>query len=167
MLRILCRLLVLGSCLSVVAMARLVAEDPPQQVGTKVGAVAAPQAVPLDRVKPLVDSRRFDEAERLARQMLAEAISTHGDASLECAQALDALGHVQLAESDPPLDDLRRNAERAVAIKKTLMKEDSLEVATSLNNLGKIHMKLGNNESARDCLLQNVRIREKLQGPNH
>src|SRR5206468_7247405 len=130
MLRILCRLLVLGSCLSVVAMARLVAEDPPQQVGTKVGAVAAPQAVPLDRVKPLVDARRFDEAEHLARQMLAEAVSSHGDESLECAQALDALVYAQLGETDPPLDELRGNAERAVTIKKALLKDGHLEVAT-------------------------------------
>src|SRR5678815_3198394 len=95
MLRILCRLLVLGFCLSLVAMPRPLADDSARRIET----VQAPQPVPLDRVKPLVDARRFDEAERMARQLLAEAISTHGDDSLECAQALDALVHVQLALS--------------------------------------------------------------------
>jgi tetratricopeptide (TPR) repeat protein len=165
MLRFLCRLFVLGSCLSVVAINHLLADDPPQKVGTKVGAAEALPVVPLDRVRPLVDARHFDEAERLARQMLAEAISSHGDNSLECAQSLDALVHVQLAEGDPPLDELRRNAERALTIKEALTKEDNLEVAASLNNIGKVQAKLGNYESARDYLQRNVSIREKLQGP--
>src|SRR5262245_28593741 len=110
----------------------------------------APATSPLDRVKPLVDARRLEEAERLARQLLAEATESHDADSMECARALDALVHAQLAEADPPFDEVQRNAERAVAIKKARLKEPTLDFATSLNNLGRVRMRVGAFEPALD-----------------
>src|SRR5262245_15345727 len=127
---------------------------------------AAPAASPLDRVKPLVDARRFEEAERLSRQMLVEAAASHGEDSMECARALDALVHTRLAETDPPLEEVLRDAERAVTIKREVLGQPSLELATSVNNLGRNHLKMGNLDKALDAFEENARIREKLQGPH-
>lgn len=126
-----------------------------------------PAPSPLDRIKPLVDARRFEEAERLARTLLDEATGSHGAESMEAAQAIDALVQAQLAQTDPPLEEMRRVAERAVAIKRARFKEPTLELAISINNLGRVHLEMSSNELGRGCFQECARIREKLLGPHH
>ncbi|MGH9869561.1 MAG: CHAT domain-containing protein [Candidatus Polarisedimenticolia bacterium] len=124
----------------------------------------APPTTPLDIVKPLVDSRNLAEAERVARELVAKALSSTGNDSLETARALDALVHVLLAVTDASFEEMRRTAERAVAIKEARLGRQNLEFATSLNNLGRVHLFTGNHEGARASFEEVARIRETLLG---
>ncbi len=131
------------------------------------GVPASSQPTPMDVIKPLMDARRFDEAETAARDLLAKAEGAHGKDSVEAAQALDALVHVLLSVKQASLDELRSTAERAVAIKEARLGRKNLEFAASLNNLGRAHLFIGNHEESRDAFQEVAITREALLGGSH
>jgi len=89
------------------------------------------------QVDALVKEKRFEEALRLAKRLLAEAERTLGPESLAAADGIDALHLAQWRSGTAGWnsDEAKRRVEHAVRIKERLLGPRHLDVALSITAL--------------------------------
>jgi tetratricopeptide (TPR) repeat protein/CHAT domain-containing protein len=125
------------------------------------------QADSLQRLRDIIKSGHYAQAESSARVMLAGVQKTNGEKSLQAANVLDALVEALWRggkASDPKSREL---AERAVRIKEKALGPDHPDVARSLNNLANLLLLVGDYTGARPCFERALAIQEKALGPDH
>lgn len=132
-----------------------------------VPALAAPppteDAPALGSASELQDSE-LQDAERLAREVLAERESRAETDELGIADALDALVST-LTRLDRTKDpETRRLAERAVAIRKRVQGPDHLDLAKSLANIATVLRDLEDFQGSLELREEALAIRERLLG---
>ena len=93
--------------------------------------------------------------------------STRGRDVLEVAEVLDLLGRAVRRSSRVQEEEKREFAERAVAIKESVLGPAHPELATSLINLGVQRTLAGDPAAARPLLERALAIREAAFGPDH
>ena len=119
-----------------------------------------------DRIKSLIDQRLYMEARSLARELLAQAELTHGEDSIQAARALDLITMASLGPGKPPVE-IREIARRSVAIRERLPGGDLLDLAGSVNLLGRVEVALDDLVAARTSFERALAIRERVLGPRH
>src|SRR5687767_1903499 len=121
----------------------------------------------LDMIRDLLDRGRGIEAENVARALLARVERIKGPDVLEIAETLDLLGRAVRRSSRVTEQEKRELAERAVAIRKRLLRPADPDLATSLINLGVQRALAGDPAAARPLLERALAIREAAFGPDH
>lgn len=110
-----------------------------------------------------IDKGRYQEAQDLANQAVAESSVTFGSEDLETAHTLDALANVRRVQ--------RRYKESeaifrgALAIRRKAGDKPDLDTANSLNGLGLLYLDMGRLKEAEATLRQELAIRQKGLGP--
>ncbi len=119
----------------------------------------------MGEARDQLESGRYDEAERLARQGLAAATAEHGELSVEAAAWMPLLVELlfRKGQTDEALELGRRNLE----ILQQLHGSEHPDTAEALNNLAVVIQEKGDFSAARPLLQQSLALREKLHGPNH
>jgi CHAT domain-containing protein/tetratricopeptide (TPR) repeat protein len=116
---------------------------------------------PQGWVRTLLGTKRFVEADSVARLLLERAERDHGAESLETARALDLVVEAMGAKATA-----RPFAERAVRIREKLPPND-VEQAGSWENLGLVLMRGGLPGIARVPLEKALQARERSVGKDH
>ena len=118
-----------------------------------------------ESIRGEIRAGRLEPAERLSRELVAANERLYGGESKPVAEALDLL-----AES------LRRGGkypqslaacQRALRIKEALLPPLDPSLAVSLENLGTIHVAMGDRVAARGPLERALKIRQHVHGPVH
>jgi CHAT domain-containing protein/tetratricopeptide (TPR) repeat protein len=159
-------LLLLCAAAGIAGTARASAPEP---------ADVAPWMIPrLQEIHRLTMEARLGEADRLGRELLAEAEIGHGPGSLEVARALDLLmeNFMENYFGEKDLEEGKRWAERALGIKETLFGPAHPATARGLHHLAAMHFwgmyfRLGTPEEARTLLERALAIQERALGPDH
>ena len=120
-----------------------------------------------ETLRKLISAGRYDDAEREARTLLAEAEATHGRDSLEAAKILDYLVEALSRVGKSRIPESQEFADRLVKIKEKIFGPDHVEVAASLNGMGLILLDIGNYQGAASAHRRALAIREKALGPEH
>lgn len=115
-------------------------------------------------VRKLLDDGAFGEALALARELVAATERPSGDGSLAHARALDLLVEASLLAGSAREPRTRELAETAVALKRRLTGESSLETAGSLGRLGRLLTMIGSYDEARPILERALSIAEQESG---
>ncbi len=114
----------------------------------------------------LTDAGRYEEADRAIRDALAMSLALHGEQSVEvaaCYQTQSILA--QVWRQDYALaEELTR---KEIEIKRAVTGGDSLDTASSLNNLGIFVMLQGRLEEAVTILEQAVETVRRVSGDRH
>ena len=124
-------------------------------------------AVTLDDVRGLIREGRYEEAERRARALLADAERAHGGESMPVADVLDQLAEAMRNAGHSGAPDALGICERAVRVKEKLAGKNSAPYAASLHNLGALHLTNGDLPRARPPLEKALEIRRKVLGEIH
>jgi len=107
----------------------------------------------------------YEGAEPLLRQALDLRRSFSADASLEVADSLTSLGHLEYLKGD------YANAERllgeALSVRRRLLPSGHLDVAKSLNNLANVYADQGHLERAEHLYRESLEARIGLLGEGH
>jgi tetratricopeptide (TPR) repeat protein len=130
-------------------------------------APGTPRATTLDDVRGLVRAGRYEEAERAARALLAEAERVYGDESMPVAEILDQLAEAMRNAGHSGAPDAQEICERSVRLKEKLAGKNSAPYAASLHNLGALHLTNGDLSLARPPLEKALEIRRKALGEAH
>lgn len=101
-------------------------------------AMEDPALQELDQVKALLKDGNYTEAEKLAREILAEIETKHGLDSLQTAQVIDLLVEAILGRKKKFEAESRVLFERAISIRAHMLGSEHLEIATSLVNIANI-----------------------------
>ncbi|HET7499088.1 MAG TPA: CHAT domain-containing protein [Candidatus Eisenbacteria bacterium] len=135
--------------------------------GALAEAPGTPRATTLDDVRGLIRAGRYEEAERAARALLAEAERVYGDESMPVAEILDQLAEAMRNAGHSGAPDALGICERAVRLKEKLAGKSSAPYAASLHNLGALHLTNGDLSLARPPLERALEIRRKALGEDH
>lgn len=119
----------------------------------------------LDPIRALLESGRYVEAEQRARSVLDEAQARLGRDSLEVARVLDVLVEALWRSGRGTTPEPRELAERAIAIKTSLLGSEDVEVARSLGHLAIVDRLSGRYAEARMLYERALGILEKALGP--
>ncbi len=138
----------------------------PLSSGGEAGAEAQPWESQKKVVQEMVDQRRFADAEAPARSLIGRAEREHGPSSARAAEAIDLLVKVLIETRQGRLPETRALAERAIAIKERQLGPDHLELAVSLNNLGRLLLFTEGAAAARPWFERLVGVRERNLGPD-
>src|ERR1700682_1594251 len=97
----------------------------------------------LEDVRHALDAGVYAEAERSAGELCSRVQEQHGAESLELAQAQDLLVEAVLKNGHAVAASTLALAERVVELKEQHLGREHLETASSLHNLGAIHLERG------------------------
>jgi CHAT domain-containing protein len=112
------------------------------------GAAEEPAQSPLEALAGLVKQGRYADAEKGARELLAQVESESGPDSVEAARVLDVLVESCWRGGKSRKPETLELAQRALKINERQLGADHAEVAESLNNLAVINFFLGTYEEA-------------------
>ncbi|HWB75061.1 MAG TPA: tetratricopeptide repeat-containing protein kinase family protein, partial [Nannocystaceae bacterium] len=108
---------------------------------------------------------RHEEGLRWAKHAEVALAALGEHEGLRTAGHLDKLAIVNAARGD--YDEAKALHERAIALKRTALGEEHLDVASSLNNLAAVHQSLGAWTEAKALHARALAIREQTLGPDH
>lgn len=108
---------------------------------------------------------RGDEAEREARQAVAEAEGALADSPVDLAQALNTLGMV--LQRNGRYDEAEQHLQRALALREAALGEDHENVAASLHNLALVAKARDRLDLAAALFERAQAIKEAQFGPRH
>jgi CHAT domain-containing protein/tetratricopeptide (TPR) repeat protein len=121
------------------------------------------QAVDPQSLRQLIRLGRYEEAEKRARDILAQA--PNGDRSTpEAAEALLWLGDALLRQTKEKLPETHQVIEDSVELSRRVFGEKHLNYALSLGNLGTLRYRTDDFQGARDAFHQAMAILEETQG---
>jgi len=136
------------------------------------GVLPAEEATPpgtAEEVEQLLEAERYEEAERLARELLASAEDEHGEVSKEVAEALDLLLEVRWSwhprERRPDVADSVANAERLAGVLEKIHGPEDPELLTGLDWLGTSLSRAEDYQGARRVYERSLKIRQAAFGP--
>lgn len=155
---------ILGWTLLSGAIGPVLSAPEPPAAGSTAGPQAAEREKPISILKPLVQQKRFAEAEVRAREMLAAAESDHGADSIEAAEAIDAVVALMDLQDEIQGDEALQLGRRAVVVKERILGPLDPEVALSINSLANILWKMGDYGAARPLYERALEIRTKAPG---
>jgi len=121
----------------------------------------------LAELKALLKAGKYAEVESGARELLAKVEAAAGADSVDAARTLDMLVSSLNFGGKTREPETLQLAERAVAIKEKALGPDDLQLAVSLNNLGKLLEAIADFAAAGPMYERALRIREKALGPDH
>jgi tetratricopeptide (TPR) repeat protein len=123
-----------------------------------------PSIASIDRIQQLLNEKKYLDAARQARTLLAEMESRGEVDGLEAAEAMDAL--VQALEKSGRIrePDVRKYAQLALEIRETHLKPDDLLVAVSLARLARVLDARGEYGPAVALYERSLPITEKATG---
>lgn len=121
----------------------------------------------LAAVRVLITDGRYADAEHAARELLARVESVDGRESLAAANTLDALVESMSRGGKATDPETIRLAGRALSVKEKILGPEHLDVATSLNGLGRLALDAGDFALAQERYERVLAIREKALGPDH
>ncbi|MGB3861400.1 MAG: CHAT domain-containing tetratricopeptide repeat protein [Candidatus Aminicenantaceae bacterium] len=130
-------------------------------------AMEDPALQELDQVKALLKDGNYTEAEKLAREILAEIETKHGLDSLQTAQVIDLLVEAILGRKKKFEAESRVLFERAISIRAHMLGSEHLEIATSLVNIANILNRNGQWPDAKSYYERALAIYEKTLEPSH
>ena len=113
---------------------------------------------------------RFDEAERLHREVLEARLRLYGDGDEDVATSLRSLGILLVARGDEARGDLEVAEpllRRALGIRERLYGRRSTKTAAALASLGRLLYSQGRFEEAETVLTRALGIREEKLGDAH
>ncbi len=113
-----------------------------------------------ERVQEMLKARRYEEAERLSRQLLARA----PPASPEAAQALDLLVAALWYEGKGSEPATLAQAREALRLDEKIHGPESPEISGSLNALAALLGQRGDYDTARSLYQRALEIRERAKG---
>jgi hypothetical protein len=94
----------------------------------------------IDKVKTLLNDRKYPEAEHLAREILAKVEASYGIDSLEAAQVIDVLVESIFGNRKKADDEARELIDRACSIRKSVLGPQHADVVKRLNNFAKLFL---------------------------
>ena len=115
----------------------------------------------LEDVRHALDRGEYVEAERAAVDVCARVQEQHGADSLELAQAQDLLVEALLKNGHAVAASTLALAERSVGLKERLAGPAHLETASSLHNLGAVHLDRGEFTAALAAHQRALAIRQQ------
>jgi CHAT domain-containing protein/tetratricopeptide (TPR) repeat protein len=118
-------------------------------------------------ISALIDAGHYPQAERAAKELLAEVERTRGSDSPQAAEALDLLVQALDLDGRDSEPQTRILAERAVRLKERLYLPDHPEVAASLHLLVLVLAGLREDAAAKPLAERALAIRLKALGPDH
>ena len=122
---------------------------------------------PREEIQSLIDAGEFPEAERAARELLAEVEVASGLDSLEAARVLDLLTDALRKGGKVTEPETRLLAERAVRIKENALGAEHVELAISVRALAHIVARTDGYAPSVPFYRRALQIREKALGPDH
>lgn len=141
-------------------------QPPDQEV--PVESTDAPRAHrTLEDARGLLDEGRYEEAENLARAILAEVERSESGESPEVADVLDLLVEALFRAGKSRQSETLAFAERSLAIRENALGPDHPEVAGSLVGLAMVRGYVGELQEAEQHLERARRIRESVLGDEH
>jgi CHAT domain-containing protein/tetratricopeptide (TPR) repeat protein len=121
------------------------------------------QAVDPQSLRQLIMLGRYEEAEKRAREILAQA--PNGDRSTpEATEALLWLGDALLRQAREKLPETHQVIEDSVELSRKVFGERHLNYALSLGNLGTLRYRTDDFQGARDAFHQAMSILEEAKG---
>jgi len=129
-------------------------------------AADSPGGNDLDQVEELIAEGSYADAEVMAREILARQQATYGKDSLEVALVLDLLVQSMWRGGKAADPEVLEIAERAVAIKESILGPDDVEVGDSLLELGNVLHGRQEYEAAARIQRRALRCYEKALGPD-
>jgi tetratricopeptide (TPR) repeat protein/tRNA A-37 threonylcarbamoyl transferase component Bud32 len=114
----------------------------------------------------LTDAGRFDEAEPVLDEALAMNIDVHGERSLQVAACYENMAtFIQLSRRDyAAAEDMARTA---LEIRRATTDTDTMDTASSVNNLGVLILLQGRYDEALPVLQEAVEISRRVGGDQH
>ena len=109
---------------------------------------------------------RYDEAETLFVRLLDLIKRLCGDYDLHVAIAMNSLGYIYYLNKKNYIDS-KRLLTQSLLLKKELLGERHIGVATTINNLGLVDLELGEYDEAESYLSEALYLRQELLGDKH
>jgi len=114
----------------------------------------------------LTDAGRFDEAAPVVEEALAMNLEVHGEVSLEAAACYENMATlIQLSRRDyVAAEELAR---KALEIRRAVSDSETMDMASSVNNLGVLLLLQGRHDEASSVLHEAVDISRRVGGNRH
>lgn len=138
-----------------------------QEISEPASAEKDPALQKLDNVKALLKDGSYADAEKLAREILAEVEAKHGVESLQAAQVLDVLVESILRSKMQVDDESQALAERAISIRERALGPEHAKVVKSLKIFTTLFRRTGDYAGAKSLLERALVKAEKAYSPNH
>jgi tetratricopeptide (TPR) repeat protein/CHAT domain-containing protein len=121
----------------------------------------------IDHIQDLIKGYQYDDADSLAKGLLAGVEETYGFQSIEVARVLDLIVEAHYRRGKVRGTESVKLAERTVDIRENHLGPEHPDVALSLLNLGLILIVAEEYEDAIEALDRGIKIAEKEFGPEH
>lgn len=120
-----------------------------------------------DKVKSLIEEGSYMDAEKAAREILAEAETKHGAYSLQVAQVIDVLVEAIISSKRQVDDGSQALIERATTIREEILGPDHSDIAQSLHNFARLYWRSGAYAESAPLFKRALVVAEKAYSPGH